>query len=453
MARLFGTDGVRGVANISLTADLAYKLGFAGALVLANENVKAGKAKILLGRDTRISGQMLASALTAGINAAGADVIDIGVVPTPGVAYLTKKYGCEAGVMISASHNSYEYNGIKWFSSEGFKLPDATEDKIEEVIKNYDSYSDKLATHENVGVSEFNSDAASEYVDFLIEHMGLDLTGLKVAMDCANGAAAAYAPVLYKKLGAEIITIGCEPDGVNINKNCGSTHLESLCELVKKEKCDIGVAFDGDADRFLCVDSEGKVVDGDIIMMIIANDMKNRGILSDNTLVVTVMSNLGLRIGAKKEGINLATTKVGDRYVLEEMLKCGYSIGGEQSGHVILLDHATTGDGMLTSLALLTALKNSGKTITEARNIITVLPQVLFPAYVKNEDKEAAMAMPELAEKISVFEEELGDNGRILVRPSGTEPQIRVMLEGTDTERISEMAKELVAVIGSKYSL
>lgn len=452
MARLFGTDGVRGIANDSLTASLAYKLGFAGARVLAKcHKQENGKSVILIGMDTRISCKMLEAALVSGICAAGADVIQVGVIPTPGVAYLTRKYKCDAGVMISASHNSFEYNGIKFFSGEGFKLPDSVEDEIESIVNEFDKYIVDLPQGDKIGTSVFMNDASREYIEHLKRRMSVDLSGMKVAIDCANGSSSFYAPELFSDLGAEVVTISAEPDGLNINRNCGSTHLQNLCDITVSEHCDIGLAFDGDADRFLAVDSNGKVIDGDVIMSIIAIDMRKNGELKRGTLVVTVMSNLGVDIMATKHGLSLSKTKVGDRYVLENMLSEGYNLGGEQSGHVILLDHTTTGDGMLTALCLLKTMVRNGVTLADASKIVTILPQVLMPAYVQEQDKEAAMIMPELKAKIQEFESQLGDEGRILVRASGTEPMIRVMLEGKNIDRITDMAKELVSVINSKY--
>ena len=454
MARLFGTDGVRGVANDKLTGELAYKLGLAGAIVLARCDRKASRKPLfLIGMDTRISCKMLETALIAGLCSAGADVIRVGVIPTPGVAYLTGLYGCDAGVMISASHNTYEYNGIKFFSGDGYKLPDSVEDEIEDVINNLDSYKSQLPTGAGIGTYTFKDSAAADYLARLKDVMSVDLRGMKLAVDTANGAASGIAQKLLTDLGAEVVSIGDKPNGININDGCGSTHLEKLSEITVEQKCDMGLAFDGDADRFLCVDSQGNVIDGDRIMSVIGLDMKARGVLKQDTITVTVMSNLGMDIMASEQGLKLAKTKVGDRYVLEEMKKSGYNIGGEQSGHVILLDVSTTGDGMLTALATLTALHNSGRSIAEAASVMEVLPQVLVPAYVNDSDKEAAMQMPELASRIKEMEAVLGGEGRILVRPSGTEPQIRVMLEGKDIDLITDMANELAGIINSKYHL
>lgn len=454
MARLFGTDGVRGVANEKLTGELAYRLGFAGARVLAGkEKGSSHKPLFLIGMDTRISCKMLETALIAGLCSAGADVIRVGVIPTPGVAYLTGKYGCDAGVMISASHNTYEYNGIKFFSGDGYKLPDSVEDEIEEIVNDFDAYRAELPIGADIGSYMFKDSAAADYLQRLKDVMSVDLKGMKLAVDSANGAASGIAQKLFADLGADVVAVGDKPDGININAGCGSTHLDKLAAVTVAEACDMGLAFDGDADRFLCVDRDGNVIDGDRIMSVIGLDMKARGILKQDTITVTVMSNLGMDIMAQQKGIKLAKTKVGDRYVLEEMKRSGYNIGGEQSGHVILLDVSTTGDGMLTALALLTALRNSGKSIAEAASVMEVLPQVLVAAYVNDHDKEAAMQMPELHSRMDEMQAELGCEGRILVRPSGTEPMIRVMLEGKDIGKITSMANELAAIINSKYKM
>ena len=449
MARLFGTDGVRGIANRELTPDLAYRLGYAGAKVLAVNTDK--KPTILIGMDTRISCPMLEAALAAGICSAGADVLLCGVLPTPGIAYLASKYKYDAGVMISASHNSFEYNGIKFFSGNGFKLSDEIEDEIERTVNEYDIYSQSRPVGEEVGTAVKRPESGHQYIEHLKRRMSVDLTGMRIAIDCANGAASEIAPSLFEDLGATVIAIGNQPNGLNINKNCGSTHLEVLSQLVVTEKCDIGLAFDGDADRFLAIDGSGNLVDGDAIMSIIAMDMKENGELKYDTIVVTVMSNLGLDIMAKENEIVLEKTKVGDRYVLEKMLEKGYNIGGEQSGHVILLDHATTGDGILTALALLKALYRRGQSLVEASEIIRILPQVLLSAKVKNEDKAKVMEFDLLKSTIEKYESQLNGKGRILVRASGTEPIIRVMIEGENEEEISLMARDLVAIIQKNF--
>ncbi|MEA4889072.1 MAG: phosphoglucosamine mutase [Clostridiaceae bacterium] len=449
MARMFGTDGVRGIANKELTPDLAYRLGWAGALVLAGEC--RHKPVILVGNDARISCSMLEAALVAGICSAGADAFIAGVVPTPGIAYLSRKYHCDAGVMISASHNSYEFNGIKFFSGTGHKLPDETEDRIENMIHAYDEQVGDRPTGDAIGRRIEKKNASHDYVEHLKRRMSVDLSGLKIGLDCANGASAHIATGLFSDLGADVVAIGIEPDGVNINANCGSLHLDRLRGLVRRESCDIGIAFDGDADRMLAVDENGVVVDGDVLMAIIALDMKQLGQLRQDTLVVTVMSNLGLEIMARENGIALVKTKVGDRYVLEEMLKSGYVIGGEQSGHIILLDHATTGDGLLSALRLLRALTRTGKRLSEARRVMTVLPQVTKSAHIDNCRKAQVLEDEEICAAVNMMERQLDGCGRVLVRASGTEPIIRVMLEGQDTERITRMAEQLTQLIISRY--
>lgn len=450
MGRLFGTDGVRGVANKELTPDLAFKLGWAGAQVLAGECTH--KPVIIVGSDTRISCAMLESALVAGICSAGADVFICGVIPTPGIAYLVRKYKCDAGVMISASHNSFEFNGIKFFSSKGYKLPDEVEDKIEALIKSYDENAER-PIGDQLGHRIEKKNASRDYSEHLKRRMSVDLSGMKIGLDCANGACAHIAPGLFSDLGADVASIGIEPDGVNINDQCGSTHLERLRQLVRRESCDIGIAFDGDADRMLAVDENGYVIDGDVIMAIVALDMKRQNQLKDDTLVVTVMSNLGLDIMAEEKGLKLVKTKVGDRYVLEEMLKDGYTIGGEQSGHIILLDHSTTGDGMLSALRLLRALVNNSERLNEAKNVMTVLPQVLKSARVPNESKAAAMDDVDIKAACDKIQKQLGNKGRILVRASGTEPIIRVMLEGQDIDEITKMTDQVTELIVSKYGI
>ena len=451
MARLFGTDGVRGIAGGKLSAALAFKLGFAGASVLAGTPKDGKKAKILIGMDTRISGKMLEAALVAGITSAGADVFLAGVIPTPGISYLVKEKDMDCGIMISASHNSFEYNGIKFFAGTGYKLPDETEDSIESIINDFDNCYKGLKTGADVGQVYEMPEGGDLYVSYISGLFDLDLSSLSIAIDCANGASSAFARGLFEGLGAKTVMTGNSPDGININKDCGSTHLEHLSALTVENKCDMGFAFDGDADRFLAVDSDGKVIDGDTIMSIIALAMKKEGKLKDDTLVVTIMSNLGVDIMAKKNGLNLVKTKVGDRYVLEEMLKSGYNIGGEQSGHVILSDHQTTGDGMLTALALLNALKVEGKSLKDASSVIEILPQVLLKAEVSDEDKEKAMNDADIKALIDSLASELGGSGRILVRPSGTEPIIRVMLEGSDVAQIKEMAEKICSKITEKY--
>lgn len=444
MARLFGTDGVRGVANSELTAELAYKLGQAGAYVLTSETKHT--AKILVGMDTRISGHLLESALVAGICSVGAETVCLGVMPTPAIAYLTRYYNADAGVVISASHNPFEFNGIKFFNSKGYKLPDSTEDKIEELIKNgLDSIT--LPTGEGVGRRSEAPGALRDYVNFLKSTSNCDLKGIKIALDCANGASSDTAPILFSELGAEVHTINNKPDGVNINRNCGSTHIDALKKFVVDCGADIGFAFDGDADRMLAVDETGNLVDGDQIMSIIGLALKKQGRLAKDTIVATVMSNMGFDIMAKNNGLNLVKTKVGDRYVLEEMLDKGYILGGEQSGHIIFLEHSTTGDGQLTAVQLLNVFKASGKKLSELADVMHVLPQVLRNAKVKNENKYSYLEDELVAKLCSELEAEFHGEGRVLIRPSGTEPLVRVMIEGKDVEYITRRAEELASII------
>lgn len=450
MTRLFGTDGVRGVANKELTPDLAFRLGYAGAKVLTGE--KSHKPMILVGSDTRISCGMLESALVAGITSAGADVVLAGIIPTPGIAYLTRKYKCDAGVVISASHNSFEFNGIKFFASTGYKLPDQVEDQIEEVVRNYEEHENRPIGAQ-IGHRIPKANAARDYAEHLKRRMSVDLSGIKIALDCANGASYHIAPGIFSDLGAEVVAIGIEPDGENINLNCGSTHLDRLMQTVRREGCDIGIAFDGDADRMLAIDENGVLVDGDGIMAIIAKGLQKDDELKDQKICATVMSNLGLDIFAEENGMEIVKTKVGDRYVLEEMLKSGISLGGEQSGHIILINHSTTGDGMLSALALLKTLHRMEQRLSEARLMMKPLPQVLKNATIPNDRKKAAMEDQDIAKAIRQEEAALKGKGRILVRASGTEPIVRVMIEGEDKKEISKMADRLIDLLTSRYGI
>lgn len=446
MSRMFGTDGVRGIANTELTADLAYALGRAGAFVLTEGT---HKPKILVAKDTRISGDMLEAALVAGILSVGAEAVILGVVPTPAVAHLTRKYNADAGVMISASHNPVEYNGIKFFDGRGYKLSDELEDQIQAVIEgNFADVPSPVGGA--VGRSYTEETALREYIDYAMGTIKTDLKRLRVALDCANGAAYKAAVKAFRALGARVYVINDNPDGNNINENCGSTHMEELMDYVVRKNCDIGFAFDGDADRCLAVDEKGNMINGDFLLTICAKALKAAGKLNDDTLVVTVMSNLGLDIAAKREGINLVKTKVGDRYVLEEMLKENYILGGEQSGHIIFLDHNTTGDGLVTALQIAAILKESGKTFSELAGVMKELPQVLVNAKVPNEKKNIYLEDAEIIEAIKAVEAKLNGVGRVLIRPSGTEPLVRVMLEGENQEEINEMANSLVDLILSK---
>ena len=444
MGKLFGTDGVRGVANTELTGQLAYQVGQAGAYVLTKETKR--QPKILVARDTRISGTMFEAALVAGICSVGAKAISIGVVPTPAVAYLVRELGADAGVMISASHNPVEFNGIKFFNSEGYKLRDELEDEIENLILAR-SESIPLPTGEEIGTWEMDHSVIDKYIDFVCNTISGDLKGLKVLVDCANGAASEIAPIALERLGAEVELIHHKPNGININRMCGSTHMADLQSQVVGRRVEAGIAFDGDADRCLAVDEKGELIDGDQILSIVGLDMKSRGILKRDTIVATVMSNLGLSIMSKEEGVNLVQTRVGDRYVLEKMLKHHYNLGGEQSGHVIFLDYNTTGDGLITAIQLLYVMKKTGKPLSELKQCMQIFPQVLVNAKVKNENKHAYNEDPEIQEQISNLENKFNGEGRVLIRPSGTEPLVRVMIEGKDKAVMQEEAEKLAAFI------
>ena len=444
MSRLFGTDGVRGVANDELTTLLAMQLGQAGAYVLTRENMH--KPTIMVGCDTRISGDMLANALMAGICSVGANAVYVGVIPTPAVAYLTRKYKVDAGVVISASHNPVEFNGIKFFDGNGYKLPDALEDEIESYIRN-DMSGIKFPIGPNVGKIKYRTDAREEYINHSIQAVGVDLTGLKIVVDCAEGASYYTSVEALRELGGNIVAIHNMPDGTNINANCGSTHMQELQARVVYEKANIGLAFDGDADRLLAVDEQGNIVDGDQIMAIVGNHMKEKGELSGDTIVATVMSNLGFFLMGQQNGIHMEQTKVGDRYVLERMREIGASLGGEQSGHIIFLKENTTGDGLLSALHLLKVLVETEKPLSELASIMEVLPQALVNAKVPNHKKEKYMDYPEIADAIQKLDEKYAGEGRVLIRPSGTEPLVRVMIEGKDKKMIDDDAKQLAELI------
>ncbi len=431
MARMFGTDGVRGVAGSELTIQLATKLGQAGAYVLTKE--QSHQPTIIVGCDTRISGGMLANALMAGICSVGANAVYVGVIPTPAVAYLTRKHKVDAGVVISASHNPMEFNGIKFFNGEGYKLSDALEDEIEELINN-DMEDVVFPTGSGVGKIDYRFDIREEYIEFMKKSVPIDLKGMKIVVDCAEGA-------------AYYTAVKTLPDGTNINANCGSTHMEELRARVVYEKADVGLAFDGDADRMLAVDELGNLVDGDKLMAICANYMKERGTLKQNTIVATVMSNLGLFLMGEEKGIHIEKTKVGDRYVLENMRENGYNIGGEQSGHIIFLDENTTGDGLLSALHLLQVMVETGESLSDLAAIMEVLPQALVNAKVPNHKKENFADYSEIAEAIEEVEKKFAGEGRVLIRPSGTEPLVRVMIEGKDQQLIEEEAKKLAELI------
>ncbi|HHV72461.1 MAG TPA: phosphoglucosamine mutase [Clostridia bacterium] len=441
MGRLFGTDGVRGVANKELSAELAYKLGRAGAYILTKGKIGG---KILIGRDTRISGQMLEAALAAGICSVGCDAVLLDVVPTPGVAFLTKDLQADAGVVISASHNPAADNGIKFFSSSGYKLSDELEDQIEELINNgMDSIPSPVGAE--VGRIYSLKEAEERYIKYIVSLSPVDFRGLKVVIDCANGAASRISPEVFRRLGADVITINNGPDGLNINVNCGSTHPEQLQREVIACGADLGIAHDGDADRVIAVDHRGRVVDGDKIMAICGFNLLKRNALPHNTLVTTVMSNFGLDLAWQEAGGRLLKTQVGDRYVLEEMLKGGYSLGGEQSGHIIFLNHSTTGDGIITAVQLLAACLAEGKPLADLADLIPTLPQTLINVQVK--DKSLVDRDEVIQGRIKELEKNLHGHGRILIRPSGTEPVVRVMVEGEDQQIIEEIAKELADLI------
>ncbi len=441
MKRLFGTDGVRGIANTELTPEMAFKLGKAGATVLTSE---IHKPKILIGRDTRISGNMLEAALIAGMMSVGADVLIAGVIPTPAVAYLTRNYHADAGVMISASHNSVEFNGIKFFDNKGFKLPDEVEDKIQSLMECDDL---PRPTGIEVGRKISIKSAKEEYMEFLASTIDVSLDGIEIVMDCANGAASSVAPQLFKKLGATVYPYYFLPDGTDINKNCGSTHPERICEIVKELGADIGLAFDGDADRLIACDERGVELDGDHVLAICGTMLLNEGRLNKNTIVGTVMSNMGLDIFANKHHISLEKTAVGDRYVLENMLQNDYVLGGEKSGHVIFLEYNTTGDGLLTALQLLRAKVLAKKEMSVLAKDMKNLPQVLVNIKVDNSKKDLYKTDENILNEIKQADQTLAGRGRTLVRASGTEPLIRVMLEGENEEEINNFALKIAKAV------
>lgn len=450
MGSIFGTDGVRGLANENLSCELAYKLGQAGAYVLNHS--KEERIKILIGKDTRISGDMLEAALVAGICSVGADVIEVGVVPTPAIAYLVRRYSADAGVVISASHNPMEYNGIKFFDRNGRKLPDELEDEIEALI--YDSPNKiELPIGHGVGIKAYCHSGARDYIEFIKSTTAVDLKGLKVALDCANGASYQTAPTIFKELGAEVSVINAQPNGVNINANCGSVHPEGLRQFVLDIGADIGLAFDGDADRLIAVDEQGNIVDGDQIMAICGADLKERGVLAKDTIVATVMSNLGFDIAMDKVGCDVVKTQVGDRYVLERMLECGYNFGGEQSGHIIFLDHNTTGDGSLTAVQLASIIKRQGHSLSKLASVMKRLPQVLVNVEADEETKKIYVNNRDIQSAIEEIETNLNGRGRVLIRPSGTEPLIRIMIEGEDQKEIDMYANNLADLFKSNFQM
>ncbi|MBS4534116.1 phosphoglucosamine mutase [Clostridium sp. D2Q-14] len=446
MRQLFGTDGVRGIANKDLTVDLAYKLGRIGGYLLTKGK---NRPKIVVGMDTRISGDMLESALVSGMCSVGVDVLSVGVLPTPAVAHLTRKYDADAGVMISASHNPVEYNGIKFFNSEGYKLTDKIENEIEDYILNEKDIS-QYPIGEKVGKKTIVLDALNDYTEFLKTTINTRFDGLKIAIDCGNGAVYEAAPALLKELGADVHVIHNNPNGININVKCGSTKPEEVQRLVKEIGADIGFSFDGDADRLIAVDEKGQIVSGDHIMAICGVNLQNKGLLTNNTVVGTVMSNMGLDICLNDRDIELIKTKVGDRYVLEEMVKKNYKLGGEQSGHIIFLDYNTTGDGLLTALQLATVVKENNKNLSELAGIMRSLPQVLVNAKVDNSKKNNYLEDEIIKAEISNLEERFHGEGRILIRPSGTEPLVRVMIEGKDEKEIKIIAEKLAKLIENR---
>lgn len=444
MGRLFGTDGVRGVANEELTPELAMKLGQAGAYVLTQQF--SHKPTIIVGCDTRISGGMLANALMAGICSVGANAVYVGVVPTPAIAYFTRAYKMDAGVVISASHNSVEFNGIKFFNGEGFKLSDELEDEIEALIRK-DMEGVARPISGEVGAISYRMDAREDYIAFAKSVVPVKLDGMKIVVDCAEGASHYTAVKTLEDLGAELVLIHVTPDGTNINENCGSTHMEELQKRVVTEGAVLGLAFDGDADRMLAVDEKGNFLDGDKIMAICGSYLKEQGKLEKNTIVTTVMSNLGLQLMCEKHGIVLERTKVGDRYVLERMQEIGAVIGGEQSGHIIFLNENTTGDGLISALHLLQVLVEKKQSLSELGSIMEVLPQTLVNARVDNSKKEKYMEYPEIVEAMKKVEAKFSGEGRVLIRPSGTEPLVRVMIEGKDQTLVEEEAKAFAELV------
>ena len=449
MGKYFGTDGVRGEANVELTPELAFKLGRFGGYVLSQHATEA--PKVLVGRDTRISGEMLEAALIAGLLSVGIHVYKLGVLATPAVAYLVKTEGASAGVMISASHNPALDNGIKFFGGDGFKLDDDKEAEIEALL---DASEDTLPrpSAEGLGTVVDYPEGLRKYEAYLVS-TGTPLEGMKVALDTANGAASTSARQIFADLGAQITVIGETPDGLNINLNVGSTHPEALQELVKESQSAIGLAFDGDSDRLIAVDENGEIVDGDKIMYIIGKYLSEKGQLAQNTIVTTVMSNLGFHKALDREGINKAVTAVGDRYVVEEMRKSGYNLGGEQSGHVILMDYNTTGDGQLSAVQLTKIMQETGKSLSQLASEVTIYPQKLVNIRVENTMKDKAMEVPAIKAIIDKMEEEMAGNGRILVRPSGTEPLLRVMAEAPTTEEVDYYVDTIAEVVKAEIGI
>ncbi|MBR2388711.1 MAG: phosphoglucosamine mutase [Clostridia bacterium] len=449
MGRLFGTDGVRGIANSELTCERAMEIGRAAATILSDGCRHA--PTFLIGCDTRASSDMLSAALSAGLCSVGANVIDVGVIATPAVAFLIGKYKADAGIMVSASHNPAEFNGIKIFNGNGFKLADMLEERIEEIVLDK-ATAPTLAQGAKVGRITYAKNAVKDYVRHVKSTVYNSLTGLRIAVDCANGSASVSAKMLFEELGAEVHMLSATPNGENINKNCGSTNLENLSKYVVQHKLDCGVAFDGDADRCLCIDENGNVIDGDMIMAICSLDLMKRGKLNKNTVVGTILTNFGFTKFCEENGLKFIATKVGDRYVLEEMLLEDYSFGGEQSGHIIFRDFATTGDGQLTAAQLLSHLKSEKRTLSSLASVMTRYPQISVNIKTTPEGKLAFYTDRSIDETVLAAKEKLGDNGRIVVRPSGTEPLIRVMVEGKNEKEIEEIANSVSDFIKEKLS-
>ena len=445
MGRIFGTDGARGVANTEISCTLAMDIGRAAAMVVARDHHKR-KPVFLVGHDTRISHDMLESAIAAGLCSVGADVVTLGTVPTPAVAYLVANSDADAAIMLSASHNPYEFNGIKIFGAEGFKLTDEEEMEIEEIVLDHILPYD-LKWNDELGVIRSGETLVEQYIDHIVSTVEGDLSGIRVAADCANGSASATAAKIFAKLGADVTILNDEPNGVNINDNCGSTHIDVLGKYVRENGFDLGVAFDGDADRCLAVDESGELVDGDKLIAIFSSQMKREGKLANDTAVVTVMSNMGFFKFAEQAGIHVEKTSVGDRYVLQNMLEHGHCIGGEQSGHIIFREFMTTGDGQLTAVQLLRAIKKSGKKLSELAQLMQVYPQVILNVRADKEMKRMVKVDEGVLKCQQQLEEGMNGNGRILVRPSGTEPVIRIMVEGLDREAIMNAAKSMEQII------
>lgn len=445
MGRIFGTDGARGVANTEISCTLAMDIGRAAAMVVARDHHKR-KPVFLVGHDTRISHDMLESAIAAGLCSVGADVVTLGTVPTPAVAYLVANSDADAAIMLSASHNPYEFNGIKIFGAEGFKLTDEEEMEIEEIVLDHILPYD-LKWNDELGVIRSGETLVEQYIDHIVSTVEGDLSGIRVAADCANGSASATAAKIFAKLGADVTILNDKPNGVNINDNCGSTHIDVLGKYVRENGFDLGVAFDGDADRCLAVDESGELVDGDKLIAIFASQLKQEGKLANNTAVVTVMSNMGFFKFAEQAGIHVEKTSVGDRYVLQNMLEHGHCIGGEQSGHIIFREFMTTGDGQLTAVQLLRAIKKSGKKLSELAQLMQVYPQVILNVRADKEMKRMVKVDEGVLKRQQQLEEGMNGNGRILVRPSGTEPVIRIMVEGLDREAIMNAAKSMEQII------